>query len=66
MVKIRLTARLVSTVKLDYNANKNTFRAERALIKRVRRGGGGAGGRRHDKVHSLTHWPIRDRPDTNI
>jgi len=42
MVKITLTARLVSTVKLDYNANKNTFRAERALIKRVRRGGGGA------------------------
>jgi len=59
MVIITLPTRLVSTVKLDYNANNNTFRAERAPIKIVRRGG-----HRHDKMHLLSHWPTRDRPHT--
>ena len=38
MVIITLPARLVSTAKLDYSANNNTFRAERVLIKKVGRG----------------------------
>jgi len=59
----RTTFLCLSLVQLkDYNSNKNTFRDERVLIKRVKRGGGGGG--RHDKVHLLTHWPIRDRPHT--
>ena len=50
MVAITLPAKPVGTVKLDYNASNNTFRAKWPFKMRLRRGS-----RRHDKMHLLSH-----------
>jgi len=50
MVLITLPAKPVGTVKLDYNSSNTTFRAKWPFRMRLRRGG-----RRYDKMHSLSH-----------
>jgi len=50
MVVITLPAKPVGTVKLDYNSSNTTFRAKWPFRMRLRRGG-----RRYDKMHSLSH-----------